>query len=308
MEVQPLIVAHGFCSVLAFRLMRERDLSEMAKHLNHHQNVPRFGVLQQRRVWALVKWVKLRFNRGQYIDYHEFDQIQCDIAVDDVQGNDEVEEVEVDKPVAFTAAKWVEWHKGLINYLQQKKGHAGVPLSYVIRVEPNPNPERLESDPILAAVYHAPLDGVNYRKDSRAVYRVMKQLTLNTAAWNVLKKVEEQQDGRLLIMALRDHYDGPQARLTRITQAQRMVRALHDKGEQSQNFATFSNKLLGAYNVLEKYGQAPTEEMHVTDLVMKLRGVTDPFVKSAVSSVFLDPAKRNDFHLAVNTIAEAIVH
>jgi hypothetical protein len=276
------------------------------KHLNHHQNVPRFGVLQQCRVWALVKWVKLRFNRGQYIDYHEFDQIQCDIAVDDVQGNDEVEEVEVDKPVAFTAAKWVGWHEGLLNYLQQKKGHAGVPLSYVIRVEPNPNPERLESDPILAAVYHAPLDGVNYRKDSCAVYRVIKQLTLNMAAWNVLKKVEEQQDGRLLIMALQDHYDGPQARLTRITQAQRLVRALHYKAEQSQSFAIFSNKLLGAYNVLEKYGQAPTEEMRVTELVMKLRGVTDPFVKSAVSSVFLDPAKCNDFHLSVNTIAEAI--
>jgi hypothetical protein len=65
---------------------------------------------------------------GQYIDYHEFDQEQCDIAVDDLQGDDEVEEVEVDKPVAFTAVMWVEWHEGLINYLQQKKGHASVPL------------------------------------------------------------------------------------------------------------------------------------------------------------------------------------
>jgi hypothetical protein len=190
--------------------------------------------------------------------------------------------------------------------LQQKKGHASVPLSYVIWVESNPTPERLTSDPILAGVYHAPLDGVNYCKDSCAVYRVIKQLTLNTAAWNVLKKVEKQQDGRLLIMALRDHYDGPQARLTRITQAQHLVQALHYKGEQSQSFAIFSNKLLGAYSVLEKYGQAPTKEMRVTDLVMKLHGVTDPFVKSAISSVFLDLAKRNDFHLAVNTIAEAI--
>jgi hypothetical protein len=286
--------------------MREKDLSEVAKHLNHNQPVPRLGVLQQRRIWALAKWVKLRFNQGLHIDYHEFDHIECDIAVDDVQGDDKVEEVEVDKPLAFTPAKWVEWHEGLVNYLQQKKGHAGCPLSYVIRVEPNPTPDRVACDPILAAVYHAPLEGVSYRKDSRAVYRVIKQLTLNTAAWNVLKKVEEQQDGRLLIMALRDHYDGPQARLTRITQAQRLIRALHYKGEHSQSFAVFSNKLMGAYNVLEKYGQAPTEEMRVTDLVMKLKGVTDPFVKSAVSSVFLDQSKHNDFHLAVNTIAEAI--
>jgi hypothetical protein len=306
LEVQPLIVAHSFKNVLAFRLMREKDLLEMAKHLNHHQQVPKFGVMQQRRVWALVKWVKLRFNRGQYIDYHEFDQDKCDNAVEDVQGDDEVEEVEVDKPVAFTPATWVEWHEGLVNYLQQKKGHAGCPLSYVIRVEPNPTPGRVADDPILAAVYHAPLQGVNYRKDARAVYRVIKQLTLNTAAWNVLKKVEEQQDGRVVIMALRDHYDEPQARLTRITQAQRLIRALNYKGEHSQSFAVFSNKLLGAYNVLEKYGQGPTEEMKVTDLVQKLKGVTDPFVKSAISAVFLDPLRRNDFHLAVNTIAEAI--
>jgi hypothetical protein len=218
----------------------------------------------------------------------------------------ETEEVEIDKPDSFTPAKWIEWHEGLMNYLQQKKGHAGVALAYVIRIEPNPHPERLANDPVLASIYHAPLQGVNYRKDSRAVYRVIKQLTLNTVAWNVLKRVEEQQDGRVLITALRDHYDGPQARLTRITQAQRLIRALHYKGEQSQSFSVFANKLIGAYNVLEKYGQAPTEEMRVTDLVLKLKGVTDPFVKNAVSSVFLDPVKRNDFHLAINTIAESI--
>jgi hypothetical protein len=50
---------------------------------------------------------------------------------------------------------------------------------------------------------------------------------------------------------------------------QHLVRALHNKGEQSQSVAIFSSKLLGAYNVLEKYGRAPTEEMRVTDLVMK---------------------------------------
>jgi hypothetical protein len=78
-------------------------------------------------------------------------------------------------------------------------------LSYVIRVEPNPTPDPSVSHLILAAVYHTPLDGVNYGKDSCDVYRVIKQLTLNTVEWNVLKKVEEQQDGCLLIMALWDH-------------------------------------------------------------------------------------------------------
>jgi hypothetical protein len=177
------------------------------------------------------------------IDYHLFDEEACDEALDDVQGDDNVDEVEVPMPGQLDVAKWVEWHESLVNYLSIRKSNAGAPLSYVVRIEPCETPERLDFDPHLQAVYHAPLQGVNFRKDACQVFSIIKQLVLKTTAWDIINNEEMNQDGRRLIMALRDFFDGPQAKLTRITAVHHTIRTLFYKSESLRPFSMFVTQL-----------------------------------------------------------------
>jgi hypothetical protein len=82
-----------------------------------------------RRLCGLVHWVKDRMRRGVQIDPYLFDEAALIDALQEDEGEDLADTVDVDLPDKFTPDKWVQWEIEFTNYLGTKRG---IPLSYVI--------------------------------------------------------------------------------------------------------------------------------------------------------------------------------
>jgi hypothetical protein len=122
-----------------------------------------------RRLGGLVHWVKDRLKRGIRLDPYQFTEEMLVEALQENEGEDLADSVDVEAPEKFAADKWVQWEIEFTNYLQSKRGLRGVPLLYVIR--PNMTDEEvlaISADDITRQeIYVAPLEGAAYRRDNR---------------------------------------------------------------------------------------------------------------------------------------------
>ena len=108
-------------------------------------------------------------------------------------------------PEAFNAADYKNWIKKVSNYLDSRKGKAGVPLSYVIRpteADPEDAP-----DEYTRALWAASFYTEEYREDNREVYHLFKDLLTKTDGATWFGKVKDG-DGCAAHLLLRDHYVG----------------------------------------------------------------------------------------------------
>jgi hypothetical protein len=85
-----------------------------------------------RRLCGLVHWVKDRMRRGVQIDPYLFDEAALIDALQEDEGEDLADTVDVDLPDKFTPDKWVQWEIEFTNNLGTKRGIRGILLSYVI--------------------------------------------------------------------------------------------------------------------------------------------------------------------------------
>jgi len=70
----------------------------------------------------------------------------------------------------------------------------------------------LGEDTIQELVHLAPLDGPIYLKNKRYVYHIIRDTVSGTDGWTWMQDVKNE-DGREAIKLLRDHYNGPGARM-----------------------------------------------------------------------------------------------
>jgi hypothetical protein len=93
---------------------------------------------------------------------------------------------------AFNASDYKNWIKKVTNYLDSRKGKAGVPLSYVIRpAEANPDNATDEYTRTLwAALFETP----QYVEDNREVYHLYKDLVTKTDGATWFEKVTDAMD------------------------------------------------------------------------------------------------------------------
>jgi hypothetical protein len=92
-----------------------------------------------RRLEGLVFWVKDKLKRDIAIDPFTFDKNALLESLQEIEGEDKADTVDVESPIKLTTDKWIQWEIEFTNYLSAKKGTRGVPLSYVIRPDLAPN-------------------------------------------------------------------------------------------------------------------------------------------------------------------------
>ena len=68
--------------------------------------------------------------------------------------------------------QWIDWEPTFQNYLKLVPGIAGVPLAYVIRRQPTPDPNFV-GDVLDNYIANAPLVGPNFYKDSQHDYTLL---------------------------------------------------------------------------------------------------------------------------------------
>jgi len=114
---------------------------------------------------------------------------------------------------------WSSFNRDLENYLSGLRGISGVPLIYVIREERAVVGAHVEDD-IDELIRLAPLQGPTYLEDKRRIYRIIRDAVSGTDGWIWIQDVKNE-DGRLAIKRLCNHYDGPGATTRRVQDAKK---------------------------------------------------------------------------------------
>ena len=113
------------------------------------------------------------------------------------------------KPKDFTNdLKWADLAPSFENYLRAIPGRTGVPLSYIIRENDAPNPTP-NMDFLQDYIMNAPLSGVDYLVDRRAVHtKLVALISENPETEALIKLNEKDADGRTDWQALKLHHEG----------------------------------------------------------------------------------------------------
>ena len=92
----------------------------------------------------------------------------------------------LDKPNKFSHDKWQEWKESLYNYFVSFRNARSIPYAYVIRKMPNPkDTDNMDRDNYI--MYKAQLTGTMFKRDSKHVYQILRELTNGTQTEDWMK-------------------------------------------------------------------------------------------------------------------------
>ena len=230
--------------------------------------------LQKQRLRGLVLLIKDISRSGQEIGFNDhfdrnsfLDEISEAITRDDMRNKlRKIGEAFLDTSFTHKLKGQVQWKKfieGLSSNLSMIVGVQDVPLSYVIRKDPEPHwdPTIPYEDAIIQGVK---MEGPGFMIDKRTVHQIiLRNVCENSDAYTYLKPLLRRQDGSLDIKALRDRYESEASRQTNINLSKSVLANLKYKNERSLSFESFSSKLQKAYDDLEDAGR----HVHNGDIV-----------------------------------------
>ena len=119
------------------------------------------------------------------------------------------------KPNCFSdKLKWEDWNPSFINFLRSIPGRNGIPLSYVIRSNPLPDPVT-HTDFLDDYVAMASLNGAAFEVDSAEVHTyIVKFISGNDTAESKIQSHTITNNGRKDYIALKNHYNSVLMQLT----------------------------------------------------------------------------------------------
>ena len=159
------------------------------------------------------------------------------------------------KPKDFTKdIKWDDWAPTFINYLNSIPGRDGVPLSYIVRE--NDDPDHTTNTNFLDDyVMTAALEGPSYEIDSTKVHAfIQTRIVGNDEAEATIKPHERSHDGRKDWKALKEHYEGSGVFAKDIIQAENDLTSMIYTGEKKPTmyWTLFETRLNRTFHVFAK--------------------------------------------------------
>jgi hypothetical protein len=256
-----------------------------------------------RRLCGLVYWVKDKIRRGLVINPYELtDAILID-SLQEEEGEDLADSIDAQLPQKFTPERWIQWEIEFTNYLSTKKGLRGIPLAYVIRPDLKADETIAIDDITKQEIYAAPLNGVTYKRDNNTVWGILRSCIMATPAWEWIKQLEGKSDAREGMQRLRLHYDGPDKRKARISEAENDIEKAHYKIERNFPFEKYVTKLTGAFQVLAHYDEPYPDDKKIRTLLGKIN-TNDPHINAGIAHVRSNP--HMTFDGAVSYLADII--
>jgi len=257
------------------------------------------GHMHVLKMKALLYWLKDRDRRGIdiYEDYDEdFGQVELLASIksletyERLQKAGETKNKAPDKFQPHSLRGWSSFNRDLENYLSGLRGISGVPLIYVIREE-RAIVAMPGGDDIDQLIRLAPLQGPSYLEDKRRVYRIIRDAVSGTDGWIWIQDVKNE-DRRLAIKRLRDHYDGPGASTQRVQDAKERLKVCHYKSETTFPFERYVSVLKECFATLED-DECPITERDKIDYL--LEGIQNVGLTSAISNISMTTALRSSF-------------
>jgi hypothetical protein len=149
--------------------------------------------------------------------------------------------------------------------------YSGVPLTYVVPENEEPDPEAEYLNFTEKVIASTPLYGQSYEMDVRRVHNLLTNFLQgeNTETW--IRNLAHYNDSRRDMTALRRHYAGEGNSTRRILDARRIQNILHYKSERALPFGIFLSKLQNMFTIFKNAGEGAqlTELAKIDELLSK---------------------------------------
>ena len=156
--------------------------------------------------------------------------------------------------------EWREWEEKFTNFLGCIIGVNGIPLSYVIRDNDEPDTDGQHTNFVSKTVACAPLEGEYYLADRLTVFNLILSFTTGQPSGDWIKNTIKYNDGRRSMQALRAHFAGEGNASRNKAVADALKASLHYKNERAMPFETFLTKCQQMFNIYDKEGESMGED------------------------------------------------
>jgi hypothetical protein len=284
---------------------------------NPHHVTARSGAVHipsntENKLLALHHWIRIRSDRGEPFNSGLFQAADLKaymIRLRNASDGDDKDSAElVAKPSKFSNdTRFPSWQRKLTNYLGDKNGKTGTPLSYVIREEDAvlpPAEVALLATAHERAIMSTNLAGPSYESDNGRVWGLLQELCEGGPAWSFIAKCSTARDGREAFKALVVHYEGA-AQQSRSKQAAYVILAssTYDGERKHHSFEMFINKLTSAYQDLSDYKEDVAEGKKVRDF---LEAIKTPALDAGKAQVIANPNTYNTLESVTNYLAHFV--
>ena len=235
----------------------DRDVSEWAKRMESRRTVADrvvLGMLQVKRLQALVYWAKDRMTHGVALTAAEFDNAAMEETMRVKAARREAKETHQDPAVkdlgTFDPNHFELFEDAFLNLLSlTASSHPGESLRYVVR--PEEEPEDFETDE-QRRMFQLPLEGEAYALDNRKVYKLLKAFLVETPGYVWISEQDSTENGRRAYRSWSGHYNGEGELSKRVTLAETQIKEAFYKNEQSFSFEHYTEVLKKAFRTLQK--------------------------------------------------------
>jgi hypothetical protein len=282
------IAQDGFESFEDIMSLSEKDVSSLAKGFAERTVASGkivFGLRQTNLLRATVHWAQdfRRISRGPTLDgIGAMPDFKA--AIETAKQRAQIRKHNAEESDSLSTAShtgklkrqkdWLVWSRSLTNYLSTILGQDGLPLSYIIRENDEPDYDEEDKEDFdfeQLSIKCAPLVGVFYKTDARKVHQLIHGFMQGETAETWIKPKEKRQNGRLEFRALQAHYGGEGNKSVRIKEAEVLRNLLHYKNERAMSFEKFPTNMQAMFTVFEDNDELLTDAQKIRLLFQKVQ-------------------------------------
>ena len=290
-----LLLDDGLESFSDVRVLTEKDISTMASSFSGRTATTgrfHFGTRRTKNLKALTHWVQ-DFSRvsqqptvkglNKVVFLSELERALARAEVrKSMKENTSTAASEASPGPLKSEREWKQWEEKFVNFLRLHVGANGVPLSYVIRENENPDHGMVHPDFVNQTIACTSLSGEFYAADRLSVFNHIVSFTTGQPSGDWVKDTLKYADGRRSMKALREHFSGEGNATRNISEADRLKESLHYKSERVMTFETFLTQMKKMFNIYEKEGEPMLDSAKVRFLY---KSVQHPGLQAAFESL-----------------------
>ena len=289
------IQTHSIAIFSDVKMLTEKDITQLSTDFssrtaaNGRMNV---GTRRTKRLKALLHWVQDFHRVSNTPSIVGLSQATFLIGLDAAISRAEVRQTLKDNSDTASKAadpgplksekQWREWEEKFTNFLNCILGVNGIPLSYVIRENDDPDTEGEHPNFVTKTIACAPLRGEYFLADRLTVFNLLLSFTTGQPSGDWIKSTIRHCDGRRSMKALRAHFAGEGNASRNKSVADALKASLHYKNERALAFEDFLTKCQKMFNIYDKEGESMAEDAKLRFLYNR---VQHPRLEAAVEAL-----------------------
>ena len=276
------IVDDGVDGWESIRMLSKDDIDAMAKTFAGRTAASGkiiFGTNRTKWLKPIIHWVQDFYRISETPTIVNMDESAFKASLRTAESRDKIRQTIRDNDIPSDASpgpleresKWKEWEEKFVNYLRLHLGPSGVPLSYVIRENDEPDVTTVYPEFISKTIACSPLSGEYFDADKLTVYNFIVSFTTGQPSGDWVKDSARYCNGRRSMKALRDHFLGEGNATRSLALAEGLRSSLHYKNERSMAFETFLTQCQRMFNIFKQENEPMSEDAKIRFLFQAIQ-------------------------------------